>query len=266
MENNQNQAAKPWNWRLVNDNDSLYVYNRSGASGERESGKLVIPVNVDGDVRTVTVENTHIPQDLSVQALPSQITRTMEFRRLVAMGVIEPIDPTVAEPLMSSPVVLAEQRRVADLGKQKKSGPSFVDGGTLLGGNAGGRTTATGAVDAGAILAARSPQPVDQAGMAQVMASVPDAPRADEGSRHAPTGPQRPFNPSGATQQIAGTTSERSNVGLEVIDRLNKNEITMDQAVQGMTAAAILMNDDEKFRLKQMQNLPVELREVVALM
>ena len=266
MDNNQTQAApaKAWNWRTVTDNEPLFVYNRSGEGGEREAGKVVIPVNVDGDIRTVTVENTHIPQDLSAQALPTQITRTMEFRRLVNMGVIEPVDPEHAEPLMSHPTVKAEQRRLQDVGRQKRPGATHVDAGAMMGGNATGRTNATGAVDAGAILAARA-QPVDQAGMAEVMASAPDAPRANEGSKHAPTGQQRPFVPHGQAA-TAGMPVERSNIGLEVIDRLNKGEINMEQAVAGMQSAAVLMNEDEKFRLKQMQNLPVELREIVALM
>lgn len=268
MDNNQSQTAptKAWNWRTVTDNEPLYVYNKSGDGGEREAGKVVIPVNVDGDIRTVTVENTHIPQDLSAQALPTQITRTMEFRRLVNMGVIEPIEPDVAEPLMAHPSVKAEQKRLQDLGRQKRPGPSHVDAGSMMGGDRGGRTNVTGAIDAGAIVAARQAgEPVDQAGLAQVLHGASEAPRANEGSRHAPSGPQRPYVPS-ATQATAGVPTERSNVGLEVIDRLNKGEINMEQAVKGMEAAAVLMNEDEKFRLKQMQNLPVELREIVALM
>lgn len=227
------QQASAWDYRKVTDSDSLYVYNKTGATGEREAGRLVIPITVDGEYKNLLIENTHIPQDLSLQILAPQIARNSQFRMMVQRGIIEVINPETAADIMEQPGTKAEQKRLTEAASAQREGASHVDGGALHGGPATHRTTASGTVDGGTAAAAQAQRP----GAAKVMMQAPD-----------------------------NSGNVRANMGLEIVDRLEKQEIDMETAVNSLNAVAALMSHDEKLELKRMPGLPVELREVVGAM
>lgn len=229
-----NTQNKPWNWKAVGENDPLYVYNKVTSTG-RVGGKVVFSVVSDDQKRTVTVENTHIPQNLSNQALASSIVRSMEFRSLVARGALEPIDPAIAEPIMSRPDVRAEQERLHLAANARR--PSFSNSGA-------------GAVPMNSQVPGRNPAGSFDAG--SVINNA--APNVEMSSNRPAMHNATPMVNSG----------QRANIGLEIIDRYNKNEVDLLTAVATLKGVSSLLKEDEIKQLKLLQNLPPEIRQVVA--
>ena len=194
-----------YDYRHVKDHEPLYVLNGSAGEG-RKSGVIHFNVKDGNDLRSVVIENTHIPQDITNQALPSQIATSMEFRRLVNARVVLIVPPDEARAILETPAAKAEEQLLRDV---KARGHA----------------------------------------VAHVV-------RSDSES-------QTPFD---VTEQANGSDTMELNVGVELLDRLQRGDMSLDDAVATMRGLGPMLKPEEKLRLKQVRDVPPAMREAIAML
>lgn len=194
-----------YDYRHVKDHEPLYVLNGSAGEG-RKSGVIHFNVKDGNDLRAVVIENTHIPQDITNQALPSQIATSMEFRRLVGARVVLVVPPDEARAILATPAAQAELQLLRDV---KARGHS---------------------------------------------------------SAHVVRSEQEPPATFDVTDQAAGSDTVELNVGVELLDRLQRGEMSLDDAVTTMRGLGPMLKPEEKLRLKQVRDVPPAMREAIAML
>lgn len=101
--------------RKLQPGDSLYVMNRTGARTTGEVGNIVFGVRLPNSDRETTVKvpfTLHAPIDLSLDVPATQLKDLPIMRRLLDMGVLEVIEASVAEKILSEQKAQDELRDI----------------------------------------------------------------------------------------------------------------------------------------------------------
>lgn len=135
-------ASPEFNFRTVQPNDEFWVVNQTREKTS-QPGVVVFNITTDGEQKSVKVENTWVPQDLSVQALATDIARSIDFRNVVRLGILKAVSAEEAASILKQQNAINELRRLEELRggrlKAEDTSPITVENGSVVRADANSR-------------------------------------------------------------------------------------------------------------------------------